>query len=86
MSDKHQAWTVAEGGLASTPLGRSRPDLRPPEHDRVCWAASIGGARRLMPHEGWEAVDVLAAQRLRDGSQACICAKRKGQRRGRRQR
>jgi len=85
MSDKHQAWTVAEGGLASTPLGRSRPDLRPPEHDRVCWAASIGGARRLMPREGWDAVEVLETS-PRWSSQACICAKRKGQHRGRRQR
>ena len=86
MSEEHQVRTVADGGLTSTPLGSRRPDLRPPEHNRVCWAASIGGARRLMPQEGWAAVEVLAAERLRDGSQACICAKRKGQHRGRRQR
>ena len=83
--DEHQT-TAAESGLTSVPLGRQQPDLRPPEHDRVCWAAAIGGARRLIPLEGWDAAEQLAAQRLRDGQQDCICSKRKGRHRGRRQR
>lgn len=78
--------TAAEGGLSSVPLNRPKPDRRPPEHDRVCWAAAIGGARHLIPLESWETAELLAAQRLRDGSQHCICGRRKGQQRGRRRR
>ena len=79
--NEHQ--TVAEGGISSIPIGQNRPDHRPPEHDRVCWASAIGGARRLNRHDGWDAAELRAAQRLRDGLQQCICSKR-GQTKGRR--
>lgn len=76
--------TAAESGLSSVPLGQNAHDLRPPEHDRVCWASAIGGARRLDRHADWDASEALAAERLRTGVQLCICAKRKGQHKGRR--
>ena len=67
-------------------LNRGPIEPRPPAHDRVCWASAVGGARHLIPLDGWDAAYALAVTRLETGEQQCICARRRGQHRGRRHR
>jgi len=81
MADEYAPTTVEQGGLQSISINRQLPDLCPPGHDDICFSASIGAARRLIPHESWEAAHELAAKRLVGGEQHCICGiKRKGRR------
>ncbi len=47
-------------------------------HDGVCWASAVGGARHLIPLVGWDAAHELAAQRSRPVRKLANVPARKG--------